>query len=183
MSASKLTLLLASGALIAACAGSTPAHAADAECSNLDVAPRANNADDVGAAVLCLINAERTQRGLRALRENAKLRRAALAHSSDMVRGGFFSHTARDGDTFVDRIIGAGYARRNEGWTLGENLAWGTGHVGTPRAIHVAWMRSSGHRGNILKPAFRELGIGVRAGVPHNDGVGATFTTDFGAKS
>ena len=100
-----------------------------------------------------------------------------------MVRGGFFSHTARDGDTFVDRIIGAGYARRNDGWTLGENLAWGTGDVGTARAIHAAWMRSSGHRDNILKPAFRELGIGVRVGVPHNADVGATFTTDFGAKS
>jgi len=183
MSPSKLTLLCASGALVAAFAGSTPAHAADAQCPNLDVAPRATNADDVGAAVLCLINAERTQRGLRTLRENTKLSRAALAHSSDMVRGGFFSHTARDGDTFVDRIIGAGYARRNDRWKLGENLAWGTGDAGTARAIHAAWMRSSGHRANILTSAFRELGIGVRVGVPHDAGVGATFTTDFGAKA
>ena len=86
MSPSKLTLRCASGALVAAFAGSTPAHAADAvaaaQCSNLDVAPRANNAE-----------------GLRTLRENTKLRRAALAHSSDMIRGGFFSHTARDGAT------------------------------------------------------------------------------------
>ena len=130
-----------------------------------------------------MTNAERTKRGLRPLRENAKLRSAALAHSSDMVRGGYFAHTAPDGDTFVDRILGAGYARRNDRWTLGENLAWGTNGLETARAIHSAWMRSSGHRANILKPAYRQLGIGVRIGVPTDAGVGATFTTDFGAKA
>ena len=41
---------------------------------------------------------------------------------------------------------------------------------------------SSGHRGNILKAAYREIGIGVRPGVPTDAGVGATFTNDFGVK-
>lgn len=64
-----------------------------------------------------------------------------------------------------------------------QDLAWGTGNVGTARAIHEAWMRSSGHRAHILKPAYRELGIGVRFGVPTDAGVGATITADFGAKA
>jgi uncharacterized protein YkwD len=159
------------------------ASAAGADCPGLDVAATATNTAEIRASILCLTNAERSLRGLTALRENAKLRSAASAHSSDMVRSSFFAHTAPDGDTFVDRILSAGYAKRNGGWSLGENLAWGTGDVGTPRGVHAAWMRSSGHKANILKAGYRELGIGVRPGVPNNADVGATYTTDFGVKS
>jgi hypothetical protein len=31
--------------------------------------------------------------------------------------------------------------------------------------------------------SYRELGIGIRLGVPDDDGIGATFTNDFGVKS
>jgi uncharacterized protein YkwD len=192
MSPSNLTSPLRTivcGALIGgalAFAGGTSAQAADAtavaDCPNLDVALTTANAVEIRQSVLCLINAERSQRGLRQLRENAKLRSAASRHASDMVRGGFFAHTAPDGDTFVDRIVHAGYAKRTAGWSLGENLAWGTGDVGTPRGVHDAWMRSSGHRANILKADYRDLGIGVRLGVPKDAGVGTTYTTDFGVK-
>ena len=51
-----------------------------------------------------------------------------------MVSQGYFDHTSPDGDTFVDRILDAGYAKSNDGWTLGENLAWGTGDLSTARA-------------------------------------------------
>ena len=37
-----------------------------------------------------------------------------------------------------------------------------------------AWMNSAGHKANILKKAYREVGIGIRLGVPTDDGVGAT---------
>lgn len=179
---------LVSGALIAAftLACSASASAADraaAGCPTVDVAPAADNIDAVRAGILCLTNAERSQRGMVLLRENRKLRRAARAHSSDMVRDGYFAHTEPDGDTFVDRILAARYTRRSDGWTLGENLAWGIGELGTARGVHDAWMRSSGHRANILEPAYRELGIGVRRGVPEDAGVGATFTTDFGVRA
>ena len=101
--------------------------------------PRRKRIDAIRASILCLTNAERSQRGLVSLRENPKLRKAALSHSSDMVREGYFSHTAPDGDTFVDRIVNAGYVRRGDGsgWSLGENLAWGTGeHRHPPRRAH-----------------------------------------------
>src|SRR5215217_1893708 len=76
-------------------AGATSAHAAtDPDCPNADVALTASNTDDIRAAVLCLINTDRTQRRLSPLRENSKLRNAAVAHSSDMVRNGYFAHTA-----------------------------------------------------------------------------------------
>ena len=82
----------------------------------------------------------------------------------------------------ADRIIGAGYVRRNDAWTLGENLAWGTGDLSTANGVMQAWMNSAGHKANILKRSYKELGIGIRLGVPNDAGVGATFTADFGAK-
>jgi uncharacterized protein YkwD len=173
-------LLGAVFALTAIASASAADRVVAADCPALDVTPAAGNTDDVRAAILCLTNAARLRRGVQPLRENARLRRAAVAHSADMVRGGYFAHTTPDGETFVDRIVDAGYTRQYDGWTLGENLAWGTGSVGTARALHEALMRSSGHRANILKAAYRELGIGVRAGVPANAGVGVTLTTTFG---
>jgi uncharacterized protein YkwD len=161
---------------------SPAAAATPTVCANADVAPTSQNTDVIRASVLCLINAERTKLRMPALRENAKLRKAALGHSTDMVRDDYFAHDDPDGDTLVDRIIRSGYTRRNDGWSLGENLAWGTGDLSTPRGIHAAWMNSSGHKANILKSSYREIGIGIRVGVPGDTGVGATFTTDFGVK-
>jgi len=167
-------------------AGGSPASAAAkisaVDCPSLDLAPTAANIAAIRASVLCLVNAERSQRGLVSLRENVKLRPAAVGHSSDMVRRGYFAHTAPGGSTFVDRILAAGYTSRTASWSLGENLAWGTGDLGTPRGVCDAWMRSTGHRANILKASYRELGIGVLPGVPTDAGVGATYTTDFGVK-
>jgi uncharacterized protein YkwD len=195
MSPSNLTFLqyrvrtLVCGTLIGgalAFAASPPASAAGtaavADCPGLDLAPTAANTAGIGASIVCLANAERSQRGLVLLRENVKLRSAASRHSSDMVRDGYFAHTTPDGDTLVERILAAGYMKRTAGWSLGENLAWGTGDVGTPRGVHHAWMRSSGHRANILRASYRELGVGVRPGVPKDAGVGATYTVDFGVK-
>jgi len=153
-----------------------------AVCQNTDVLPSAENAELVRAAILCLHNRIRSQHNLPALKENAKLRKAATGHANAMVGEGYFDHDSPDGDTFVDRIIGAGYARRTEGWTLGENLAWGTGDLSSPSGIMNAWMSSAGHKANILKKAYREVGIGIKLGVPSDSGVGATVTADFGAK-
>src|SRR3954452_23721317 len=151
-------------------------------CQNTDVLPTAANLDLVRAAVLCLHNQVRAQNGLPALKENAKLRKAAVGHSADMVGEGYFDHSSTNGDSFVDRIIDAGYAKRNDGWSLGENLAWGTGDLSSAQGIMDAWMNSAGHKANILKKAYKEVGIGIKLGVPSDEGVGATITTDFGVK-
>jgi uncharacterized protein YkwD len=153
-----------------------------APCQNTDVMPTPETLDLVRDALLCLHNQIRAQNDLPALRDNSKLAKAATGHSYDMVNEGFFDHTSPDGDSFVDRIIGARYAKRNDGWTLGENLAWGTGDLSSAKGVMDAWMNSAGHKANILKRTYKEVGIGVRLGVPSDDGVGATITADFGAK-
>jgi uncharacterized protein YkwD len=151
-------------------------------CSNTDVMPTADNLDQIRAAVLCLHNQIRQQHNLPRLADNAKLRKAAAGHSADMVDEGYFDHTTPSGDSFVDRIFSAGYVKRNDAWTLGENLAWGTGDLSTANGVMQAWMNSAGHKANILKRSYKEVGVGIRLGVPSDAGVGATFTADFGAK-
>jgi uncharacterized protein YkwD len=152
------------------------------ECADADLEATNENVGRIRAAILCLHNQVRAQHDLPALRESKRLRKAALGHSKDMVRDGFFEHTTPEGVTMVDRILDARYVREDEGWVLGENLAWGTGSLGTPRGAVDAWMDSPGHRANVLKKAYRELGVGVVVGVPVSDAAGATYTVDFGAR-
>jgi uncharacterized protein YkwD len=153
-----------------------------APCTNVDVMPTPETADVVRDAILCLHNQIRSQKGLPLLRDNARLRKAAAGHASEMVNQGYFSHTSPSGDTFVDRILDARYAKSNDAWSLGENLAWGTGELSTANGIMEAWMNSADHKANILRKAYREVGIGIRLGVPSDEGVGATVTADFGVK-
>jgi uncharacterized protein YkwD len=150
------------------------------DCANADLAPAPGNEAAVRAAILCLHNQIRAERGLPALRENGRLRKAAARHSNDMVSRGYFEHTAPGGVTMVDRIRAARYVPRNAGWALGENLAWGTGRLATPRSVMRSWMESPGHRANVVKRAYREIGIGVVIGTPSAGGGGATYTADFG---
>jgi uncharacterized protein YkwD len=171
-----LAALIALGLLV-------PSAAQADGCANANLRPTRGNLEVVRSAVLCLHNAERARHGLPQLSENPRLRRAAERHSSHMVDAHFFDHTTPAGATMVDRIRRTGYTSGARGWSLGENIAWGTGRLATAAQIHRSWMRSPGHRANILQRAFREIGIGIGAGVPVRLSAsqsGATYTTDFG---
>jgi uncharacterized protein YkwD len=78
----------------------------------------------------------------------------------------------------------AGYISSSRvGYEVGENIAWGTLGLATPRAIVAAWMASPGHRANILDRHYRETGIGVSPHPPTslaNGQPGAIYTQDFG---
>jgi uncharacterized protein YkwD len=134
-------------------------------------------------ALLCLLNAERRARGLRALRFNARLRRAASGHSRSMVRRAFFAHVQPGGVGLVQRLRRVHWIPRRGGWSAGENIAFGWGSAGTPLAIHQAWMHSTAHRANILRGRFREVGFGLASGMPRGSrSRGITYTTDFGRR-
>jgi uncharacterized protein YkwD len=137
----------------------------------------------INDATLCLLNRERTSRGRRKLSVNGRLAAAARAHAVDMVKRHYFDHTAPGGVSFVRRIMRRDYAQPGDGWRVGENLAWGSHDLATPRMIVRSWMNSPGHRANILNGNFREIGIGVARGAPEA-GVGraATYATEFGAR-
>lgn len=151
-------------------------------CGAAKVIPEAAILPEARQALLCLINAERTARGLGKLRMNRRLTLASVRHSRDMVRDGYFAHDTPDGVSMTDRLRRARYVRAAAAWTIGENLAWGAGSRAAPTALVDAWMASPGHRANILQPRFREIGIGLApaAPAPGIDAPAVTATTDFG---
>jgi uncharacterized protein YkwD len=162
--------------------GAAPAHAA---CADSDLMPSQANAAKVRNATLCLLNGQRRAHDLAKLRANGRLRHAATDYSSQMVRDGFFSHVSPSGSTMVSRIKSTNYLAGARSWALGENIAWGTGDLATPRGIVRAWMHSPGHRANILNGGFRDIGIGIADGAPvaiDDAPAGATYTTDFGSR-
>ena len=152
------------------------------DCVDADLEPTDDNQGRIRAAILCLHNQIRAENGLPRLRENKRLRKAAVGHSRNMVARKYFDHTTPSGQTMVDRILKARYVREDQGWMLGENLAWGTGSYATPRGAVQAWMESPGHRANILKRSYRDMGVGLVLGVPVSDAAGATYTVDFGVR-
>jgi uncharacterized protein YkwD len=154
--------------------------AAGDACANATLQPDPGNLGTIETATLCLLNGERADRGLRPLSIDRRLERAARAHGGDMVEHRYFSHDGRNGSRPAQRIRAAGYLSGGGSWRIGENLAWGTGELATPRSIMAAWMNSPGHRANILQPAYREIGFAVLAGNPSSGGDGATYVTEFG---
>jgi uncharacterized protein YkwD len=146
-------------------------------------APRTAPTIRLARAAVCLINNRRVARGLPRLRINPRLSRAAKWHTHDMVRRSYFGHVSQRGRDVVDRLYGAHYLGGRFSWAVGENLAWGSGSLGTPRQIVAAWMKSPGHRRNMLDRRFREIGIGVIANGPvRTDLPAATYTTTFGVR-
>ncbi len=135
----------------------------------------------VSRATFCLLNAERRKKGLPALKQQRRLARASIAHSKDMVRRQYFAHESPSGRKVVDRLRAVGYIPRTRSWTIGENLAWGSGALARPEAIVAAWIASPPHRENLLSPRYSSVGMGVVLGTPAGSAdEGATFTTNFG---
>jgi uncharacterized protein YkwD len=150
-------------------------------CASASANPVAANIARVSAAILCLLNSERAVHGLPPLHSNGKLSKAAKRWAARMVQRRFFSHEAGSSSPLT-RVQKTGYVHGN--WSVGENIAWGNGPLATPRSIMNGWMHSPGHRANILRGQFRDIGIGIRIGAP-GQGLsgGATYVTDFGKHS
>jgi uncharacterized protein YkwD len=163
----------------------TSGSAAATTCANTGVEVTGLSENQMESSIACLINEERTSRGLAPVQGNADLRRAALGHSSEMVDQGYFEHTSPQGVTFIDRIEGTGYMRGARSWVVGENLVWGTGSLSTPQSLVTAWMNSPPHRENLLKPRFREIGIAAVAGTPESrsESDGVTVSSEYGYRA
>jgi len=93
-----------------------------------------------------------------ALKENALLDKAAQNKVNDMFAGQYFEHTSPKGATAGDLATAAGYVYV----AVGENLAMG-GFAGDADLVR-AWMDSPGHRENILKAGYKEIGVAVGYG-------------------
>ena len=113
-------------------------------------------------AMLCLLNYARQQAGLAKLDDSRKLDGSAANKAADILRCNSFSHEACGRD-FLYWFRRAGYLNARC-WWAGENLAWGTGSLGSARSIMKAWLHSPSHRANMLSSNYRETGISLRTG-------------------
>ncbi|OGH15875.1 MAG: hypothetical protein A3C30_03545 [Candidatus Levybacteria bacterium RIFCSPHIGHO2_02_FULL_40_18] len=104
-------------------------------------------------AMLSLVNLERSKRGIPLLISDGSIREVARAHAKDMLERGYFSHYTPEGLSPFDRLE---MARISYAFA-GENLAFAPD-------VEIAmdgFMKSPGHRENILSPNFKKGGIGV----------------------
>jgi uncharacterized protein YkwD len=107
------------------------------------------------ASVLDLTNAERSRAGVSPLRSNTRLVQAAQLHADQMVAAGRLDHVL-SGSQYAqpaDRLAAAGYRWQ----AYAENIAMGQSSASS---VVASWMRSSGHRSNILNGTYTELGVG-----------------------
>jgi uncharacterized protein YkwD len=167
----------------AGCGGPPVAAAAKPDvdgCAGSWLRPKPTNVVQVRAATLCLINAQRARQREQPLTQNLMLQRAAELHSADMAKRKYFEHADPDGVHPDARILQQGYPPI----LVGENLAWGETVKSSPAVIVSMWMKSPGHRANILEPGYREIGIGMAYEAPEHQPVpkqAAIYTTTFGA--
>jgi len=115
-------------------------------------------------------NQWRVKVGCGKVRLDANLARAARNHSAWMAKTGTFSHVGASRSSFFTRARTAGYPTAKS-----ENIAWG---YRTGAEVVSAWMRSPGHKANIVDCAAKAQGVGVAYAAN-----GTPFITqDFGSK-
>jgi uncharacterized protein YkwD len=135
-------------------------------------------ADAQEQAMLCMTDFARAQAGLGELTPVFPLEQSAADKSEDVLRCDNFSHFAC-GREFTYWMKETGYTSA-PCWHVGENLAWGTGEEGSVRSIFEAWMRSPGHRANILGD-YAEVGMSVRAGTLEGNAGTRVWAQHFGS--
>lgn len=111
------------------------------------------------AGVVEWTNIYRQQTGVNPLKQNPKLTAAAQGKLNDMFTKQYFAHVSPSGVGPSYWVENAGYAYK----LTGENLA--LGNFGSDKALVDAWMASPGHKENILKAPYEEIGVAVGKGM------------------
>lgn len=134
--------------------GTTPDPTPNPQPTPPDQNPAAYSSEEFERRVIELVNQERANAGLQPVSFEPRLAQAAETHSQNMAFQDFFSHTGADGSEFSDRMEAAGFELRG---LRAENIT--VSHT-TPEAAVESWMNSPGHRANILRPEFTQIGVG-----------------------
>jgi uncharacterized protein YkwD len=115
-------------------------------------------AEDAERQMLALVNRDRKRAGLPPVVADATLAGIARAHSRDMADKDFVGHVSPRTGGAVDRVRRAGLS---PGLVL-ENV----GRAYSTEQAEGGFLSSPGHRGNILHPDARKLGVGIVVGPP-----------------
>jgi uncharacterized protein YkwD len=125
----------------------------------LALAAPAAHADPLDARhIVALTNESRRQAGLPPVTIDERLVAAARAKLFDMLKQDYFAHRTPDGRQPWAFMQAAGYRFQ----MAAENLA--KGYDNEPE-LQQAWMKSRGHRANILNPLFTEIGVADANGI------------------
>ena len=111
------------------------------------------------AGVILWTNKSRTDNNLAPLAENAVLDKVAEARAKDMFAKQYFAHVAPDGGKAELLAADFGY----EYIIIGENIAMG--NFDGDEDLVTSWMNSPGHRENILKNKYTEIGVSEIFGI------------------
>jgi uncharacterized protein YkwD len=101
-----------------------------------------------------LLNQTRAKYGRVTLACDKKALAVARAHSQDMCTRGYFSHTNKKGQAPWDRLKAGGVSFS----AAGENIAYG---YSSAQSVTDGWMKSSGHRKNMLSTTWKRAAIGM----------------------
>ena len=173
------------GAVLVAClvaSASAPAQPALARAHGSSVVALPSLSADVLAAV----NRVRREHGRHTLTAAPGLTAAALQHSIEMAKDGYFAHDSRNGTLFWKRIQAFYSCARSDTWMVGENLVYAAPALTAGQAVNL-WMHSPEHRRNLLDPRWRQMGVAAvqvaDAGGVYGGQTVTLVTNDFGARS
>lgn len=122
---------------------------------------------------LKLLNQQRARFGLKPLTYSAQLAVLARQHTADMIRRNYFAHDAPGGPTYTQRMqqtLHSPGVRR-----LAENIAYG---YPTAASLVAGWMRSPGHRANILDARLHRSGLGIQVAAHYQRQARVTVSTN-----
>lgn len=138
--------------------------------SQLDIQ---NSKPLIASQIFILTNKERAKLSLPLLVWNQKLAQGAEMKNLDMIKKKYFAHESPDGKG-IDYLASS---TRYKYSLIGENLAMGD--FLSNEEVVTSWMNSPGHKANILKPTFKEIGISTVIG--ENNGRYVWYATqEFG---
>lgn len=135
------------------------------------------NISETEGLILRYTNEEREHRDLSTVDYAPRMVSIAREHSANMARNDYIGHTKPSGETGEDRYESV-CDYTDSGYLFGENVAsawhkrefrkWkadGTAYLKTEedvaRYLVNEWMRSEGHRENILNPSWEEMVAGI----------------------
>jgi uncharacterized protein YkwD len=167
--------LLAAITMSVLLAATAPAEAS--RCSGAKATTAKASAGKLRSAMLCVINKKRAAEGLGALKLDKKLQKAASNHARDMVRHDYFAHQRAGGPDLTARLDRVGW----NGTHWGENIAYGCGSTGSPKATLKAWLNSPPHRAILLSGTYQRGGLGLGQEAPCGSD-GAMWVLDVGRK-
>ncbi len=123
------------------------------------------SAEEFKDEVVRLVNIERRSLGIQALEVHERLGEVVDLRAEEIAV--LFSHDRPNGSDYLSMVDEYGFDYR----AFGENIAAG---YNDPETLIKAWMSSTGHRENILRSGFRNIGIGY-----HKDASGTVYAVQW----